>query len=580
MPRNPSDTIPAVFERCASEFADRLAIGAEDGDLTYTELNERADRLADRLLALGVQPDDPVAVDLPRSAGLIVALLAVLKAGAGYLALDPYQPEEVRSAVLADAGVKVIITPELVTEVEQAPGGAAAGPISGDSIAYFAYTSGSTGKPKGVCVPHRAVLRLVSEQEFLPVRPGDVFLQLAPVAFDASTLEIWGPLLNGGQLVVAAPGEIALPELAQLIERAGVTTLWLTAGLFHAMVEAGLGRLRGVRYLLAGGDVLSATHIDRALRELPGTTLINGYGPTENTTFTACHPITAPIGGGQVPIGRPIRGTTVHLLDSALHPVPEGEIGELFTAGAGLALGYRNDPALTAARFLANPFAETPGERLYRTGDLARRRPDGVLEFHGRTDDQVKIRGFRIETAQVEAALRAHPEVLDAVVVAQHRDGDRVLVAFYLSDFALTTAYLREHLSATLPRYMIPATFRWLDQLPLTANGKVDRKRLAADTMPGRPELSTDYRAPSTGTERWLAQLWADLMQLEQVGVDDDFFELGGHSLMATRITVEIGARYGHTMPAVAFYEDPTIAQLATLIERSVADHERTGEPS
>ncbi|CAM4456833.1 non-ribosomal peptide synthetase [Nocardia ninae] len=578
MPRYPSDTISAAFERCAAEFADRLAISAADGDLTYAELNDRANRLAGRLLTLGIQPDDPVGVDLPRSGQLIVALLAVLKAGAGYLALDPYQPEEVRSTVLADAGVKVVVTSELMAEAPQVPATLPPVPACGDSVAYFAYTSGSTGRPKGVCVPHRAVLRLISDQEFLPIRPDDVFLHLAPVAFDASTLEIWGPLLNGARLVVTPPGDISLPELAQLIEREAVTTLWLTAGLFHAMVEAGLSRLRGVRYLLAGGDVLSPAHVDRALRELPGTTLINGYGPTENTTFTACYRITAPIGAGRVPIGRPIRGTTVHLLDRALRPVADGEVGELFAAGAGLALGYRNNAALTADRFLPNPFAEVPGDRLYRTGDLALRRPDGVLEFHGRTDEQVKIRGFRVETAQVETALRHHPEVLDAVVVAQDRDNGRVLAAFYLSDFAQTSADLREHLSATLPQYMIPAAFQWLDQLPLTGNGKIDRKRLATTVMPGRPELSTEYRAPSTDTEAWLAQLWGDLMQLDTIGVDDDFFELGGHSLMATRITLEIGARYGQTVPPVAFYEDPTIAQLSVLIDELAADHDRTGE--
>ncbi|ATL66812.1 non-ribosomal peptide synthetase [Nocardia terpenica] len=567
-----SDTIAAVFERRAAEFADRVAISAPAAELTYAELNIRADRLAAHLRELGVQPDDPVGVDLPRSADLIVALLAVVKVGAGYLALDPYQPEDVRSTILADAGVKVIVTPEVIAEMPAAAGPSPTDTSSGESIAYFAYTSGSTGRPKGVCVPHRAVLRLITNQPSLPIDGDDVFLQLAPVAFDASTLEIWGPLLNGARLVVAPPEELSPTALARLVSRAGVTVLWLTAGLFHTVVDAGIGRLKGLRYLVAGGDVLSADHVNRALRALPGTTLVNGYGPTENTTFTACHPITEPLDGDRVPIGYPIRGTTVHLLTEDLAPTPDGEVGELFAAGAGLALGYRNDPALTAARFIPNPFSRTPGDRLYRTGDLARRRPDGVLEFHGRTDGQVKIRGFRVETGQVEIALRGHPEVFDAAVVARGDDGDRVLSAFYLSDLPLVSADLRTHLAELLPQYMIPATFQRLERLPLTGNGKVDRTALAAIAAPQRPELSTDYRAPGGATETWLAQLWADLMHVDRVGVDDDFFELGGHSLMATRITVEIGERFGRTVSAVTFYEEPTIARLAELIERAAAD--------
>jgi amino acid adenylation domain-containing protein len=564
---NPATTITAAFARQVATRPDSVAVSAGGERLTYAELDARADRLAGHLCGLGVAPEDTVAVGLPRSADLVVALLAVLKAGAAYLALDPQQPEERRALVLKDSGVEVVVTPELLADLPEHPVATPAAPGAGDSTAYVAYTSGSTGDPKGVCVPHRAVLRLVSEQDFLPFRDDDVFLQLAPVAFDASTLEIWGPLLNGGRLVVAPPGEVSPRGLAGIVRDEGVTVLWLTAGLFHTVVEADVAELRGLAHLVAGGDVLSAAHVDRALRALPGTRLVNGYGPTENTTFTACHVITAPVGDGQVPIGLPIRGTTVHLLDADLQPVADGEVGELCTGGLGLAHGYRGAPAATAERFVPNPFAETPGERLYRTGDLARRRQDGVLEFHGRTDEQVKIRGFRIETGEVEAALRRHPEVHDASVVAQHAEGgDRVLAAFYVSDLTMTSAELREHLAEIVPRYMLPAVFQRVEELPLTRNGKVDRERLATTTMPGRPELSTDYRAPGTEHEAWLAALWADLMQVSEVGVDDDFFELGGHSLMATRITVEIGDRFGRTVPAVAFYENPTVAELAALL--------------
>ncbi|EHR62339.1 non-ribosomal peptide synthetase [Saccharomonospora cyanea] len=569
---DPAETITAAFARQVAARPDTVAVSADGTELTYAELDVRSDRLAGYLHGLGVSAEDAVGVALPRSADLVVALLAVLKAGAAYLALDPQQPEERRTLVLKDADVDVVITPELLAGVPEHGHAPPEPPASGERTAYIAYTSGSTGIPKGVCVPQRAVLRLVFDQDFLDIRPDDVFLQLAPVAFDASTLELWGPLLNGARLVVTPPGDVSPRDLAALVRDSGVTVLWLTAGLFHTVVEAGADALRGLRCLLAGGDVLSAAHVDRALRALPDTRLVNGYGPTENTTFTACHVIAEPVGDASVPIGLPVNGTTVHLLDDTLRPVPDGQVGELYAGGLGVATGYRNDPALTARKFLPDPFSDLPGARLYRTGDLARRRPDGVLEFHGRVDDQVKIRGFRVEIGEIEAALRRHPEVRDVAVVAQQPDGDRVLAAFYVSELTMTGAELREHLAPIVPRYMMPSVFCHVDALPLTPNGKVDRERLSATTLPDRPDLSTDYRAPSTEDETWLAELWADLMQVREVGVDDDFFELGGHSLMATRITVEIAERYGRTIPAVAFYENPTIAELARLLAEGSDD--------
>lgn len=363
-------TITAVFAGRVAARPDATAVSAPGRTLTYRALDARATRLARYLRALGVAPEDAVALDLPRSADLVVALLGVLKAGGFYLALDPQQPPERRRLILADSGAKVVVDPELMAAAEQYQGTSELPETAPQSTAYLAYTSGSTGVPKGVRVPHRAVIRLVLGQEVLPISPDEVFLQLAPVAFDASTLEIWGPLLNGGRLVVAPPRDLSPVELGQLVEREGVTTLWLTAGLFHTVAasEPALRALRGLRRLVAGGDVLSGAHIDRAMRELPETQLVNGYGPTENTTFTTCHRFAEPIGTGRVPIGVPITGTTVHLLDERLRPVPEGEAGELYAGGAGLAHGYHGDPALTAARFVPDPFGSEPGARLYRTG--------------------------------------------------------------------------------------------------------------------------------------------------------------------------------------------------------------------
>jgi amino acid adenylation domain-containing protein len=589
------ETVPQAFARQVAEHPDDLALTALDGDLTYAELDARANRLAHGLRGLGVTRGSAVGVCADRSAHLVVALLAVLKAGGGYLALDPREPVSRLARFLLDADAEVVLTEaSLAARIEaiagtpvvlDGPGGSFADlpatppgtdPSPAD-VAYFAYTSGSTGRPKGVCVPHRAVSRLVVGTDFITIRPDDVFLQLAPLAFDASVLEIWGPLLNGGRLVMAPPGDLSPQEISALVRGNGVTVLWLTAGLFHVMTDEGLADLQGLRYLLAGGDVLSVEHVNRALRELPATTLINGYGPTENTTFTTCHTITGPVLGSRVPIGRPIRGTSVYLLDENMAQVPDGSVGEIYTGGLGLAHGYLNSPQLTAERFVRNPFSAGPDERLYRTGDLAIRSADGVLEFHGRVDRQVKVRGFRIEPAEIEAALRAHPDIADAVVVPRDRPGaERDLMAAYVSAEVLTAAELRRHLSMTLPPYLLPAAYLRLDRLPLMTTGKVDRAALAELALPARPDLSTEFRAPDSPIARWLAELWADLLGIASVGVEDDFFELGGHSLIAARITNEVMAEFGIFVSAVTFYEEPTIAGLSSFVAGQLAE---TGEP-
>jgi amino acid adenylation domain-containing protein len=573
------------FARRVAEHPNDPALAAHDGCLTYAELDARANQLAHGLRSVGVTHGSAVGVCVERSAQLVVALLAVIKAGGGYLALDPKQPASRLAAILQDAGAEIVVTQaSLAARVDAVagtsvvldmPGGSFSGfpatapqPDSSPAdTAYVAYTSGSTGRPKGVRVPHRAVSRLVVGTDFISIGRDDVFLQLAPVAFDASVLEIWGALLNGGRLVMAPPGDLSPGEISSLVRSNDVTVLWLTAGLFHVMVDEGLAGLRGLRYLLAGGDVLSVEHVNRALRELPGTTLINGYGPTENTTFTCCHAITGPVTGPRVPIGRPIRGTTVYLLDAQMAPVPDGTVGELYAGGLGLADGYLNSPELTAERFVRNPFSPVPGERLYRTGDLAARSADGILEFHGRVDRQVKIRGFRVEPAEIEAALREHKDIADAVVVPRDRPGaERDLMAAYVSEEILTAAELRRHLSTMLPQYLLPAAYLRLDRLPLTAAGKVDRAAVPGLARPVRPDLSTEFRAPGPPVGSWLAELWADLLGMDSVGAEDDFFELGGHSLIAARITSEVLAEFSIFVPALAFYEEPTIAGLASFI--------------
>ncbi len=374
------------------------------------------------------------------------------------------------------------------------------------------YTSGSTGEPKGVNVVHRGVVRLVKGPNYASFETDDVFLQLAPAGFDASTLEIWGCLLNGGRLVVMKPGQPTLRELGEAIRSAGVTTLWLTASLFHLMVEEELESLAVVRQLLAGGDVLSPTHVRMVLKKCPGVTVINGYGPTENTTFTCCHPMKSVgiFGEGAVPIGQPISNTSVYLLDGAGQPVPAGVIGELYAGGDGLARGYWDRPALTADRFVPDPFSGNG--YLYRTGDLARRRDDGVIEFLGRRDHQVKIRGYRVELGEIEAALRSLDGVRDAVVVARDNgpEQEKSLVAYVVGNTEPdgSTAEIRSFLEARLPAYMVPTMIRSLESLPLTATGKVDRNLLARQPISAAPP-TPGVAAPLSDIAAALGDIWA-----------------------------------------------------------------------
>lgn len=568
--------ISEAFRRRASSHPDRTAVRGWDAELSYRGLAERADRLAVRLWQAGVRPGSVVAVQHRRSAATVAGLLAILRVGAAYLALDSRDPTVRRHAILADAGATVVLAaPESATDlptgcvVVDIEDHAAAGqepaeppivPVTAEHPAYIAYTSGSSGAPKGVCVPHRAVTRLVLDNQSIPIRENDVFLHYAPIAFDASTWEIWGPLLNGGSVVVPAD-DLTPGRLRETAASEGVTVMWLTSGLFQQVVDAGLTGLSGLRLFLAGGDVLSVPHVNRALAELPDTTVINGYGPTENTTFTCYHAMTRPVTSPTVPIGRPFTGTTAYVLGPRLEPVPAGTVGELYSGGLGVAHGYLGAPALTASRFVPDPFA-APGARMYRTGDLVRQRPDGDLEFVERADRQVKIRGFRIELVEVESAVAALPDVLAAAVVAQRGpSGDRRLAAFVVGK--QSSVDVRKRLVDVLPEYAIPAYVSIVDRLPLTTNGKVDRTDLAKRVPTTRPEMRSAYRAPDTAPERAIVQLWTDLLGIDGIGADDDFFELGGNSLISVRILDELRGSTGVELTPLAFYYDPTPAGLA-----------------
>jgi len=566
-PRN--ETVHALFEEQARRTpqATALALGTES--MTYDELNGRANRLAGRLQRLGVTPGAAVGICLERSFDLIAGLIAILKVGAAYVPLDPEYPPTRLAYILQDAGVSLLVTsksltsriksqtPALLIDEEFSDQAETTRPtaVVPTSPAYIMYTSGSTGAPKGVAVPHRAIVRLVRDTNYAAFGPQEVFLQFAPASFDASTFEIWGALLNGATLALYPPHFDSLEQFGQVLHQHRVTTLWLTAGLFHQMVDHHLNALRGLRQLLAGGDVLSPSHVKKVLETLDDCQLINGYGPTENTTFTCCCAIPRHWDGSSVPIGRPISNTRVYILDNARNPAPVGIPGELCIAGDGLALGYCNSPELTAEKFIN----DSNLGRLYRTGDLARYLTDGTIEFLGRLDRQVKIRGFRVEPGEIENALLRHPAVREAVVMV--REGKQ-LTAYFVPQSSLENAVLREWLAGQLPPHMMPAHFVALPELPLTANGKVDRRLL-----PAPPSQSADNSgAPRNEREQKLAGIWREVLELKEVGIHQNFFELGGHSLLATRVISRLNQVFGTAVPLRDLFENPTIALLAEKI--------------
>ncbi len=580
----PEATVHALFRERAAAHPDRVALAWDGGRMSYGELDARSDALAGRLAALGLSTDAPVALCLPRSAQAIVALLAVLKAGAVYVPLDPQHPRERLRALVADAGATLLLGPatpgaelqDLAPRVttlealESQPADPRSVPrqagAAGDR-AYVMYTSGSTGEPKGVQVEHRSIVRLVGRVEYVRLDETTCFLHAAPLGFDASTLEIWGPLLNGGCCAIYPEPVPDARGLAAAIARHGINTAWLTAALFNAVVDEDPGALRGLRQLFTGGEALSPAHVRRALAALPGTELVNGYGPTECTTFATTYsiPRDLPADAASIPIGRPIADTRVYVLDAQREPVAVGEVGELHIGGRGLARGYLRRPALDAEAFVADPFR--PGERLYRTGDLVRWREDGVVDFVGRADHQVKVRGYRIELGEIEAALAALPEVKSCVVLARADDGaTRRLVAYVVpAQPALDLPALRAALARKLPEFMLPAAYVVLPALPITANGKLDRGALPAPAHT-RPELAQPYRAPQGATEGAICAAYAEVLGLDRVGAHDGFFELGGDSLAALRVLARLRAAGLGDVSPTRLFEAHTPARLARLL--------------
>lgn len=565
-----SHSITLTFEEIAALYPNNIALRYRGKSMSYKELNWKANRLARHLQHLGVKPRDCVGLYLERNMDLIVAILAILKAGAAYMPIDAAYPMDRKQFMIQDAGPKIILTtsqfegklphgsiPVFCLDQESSIRFTNINlglKIDPSDLAYINYTSGSTGRPKGVEVCHRGVVRLVKNTKWLQITPEHIFLQFANICFDASTLEIWGALLNGATLCIYPQKELSIDELELLIKKEKITHFDCTPRVFNLIVDTRIEVLQSVQVITVGGDVLSPHHAALLHTTFPKCRLFNTYGPTENTCLTTYYEVTDldAIAGG-VPIGKPVDQTTVYILDELLQKVPEGAPGELCTGGEGVARGYINCPELTQEKFIPNPFG--PG-RLYRTGDLAQYLPDGNIRFLGRIDNQIKVRGFRIEPGEIENTLRSHEAVKDCVVALKKDD----LVAYVtVRQEELTPECLRQFVQAKLPAYMLPNFFVILEDFPLCRNGKIDKKALPSpiDQLEKR-----EFESPKTETELRLAKLWANQFGLSKVGKADDFFLIGGDSLDAVEMAFDL------SVPVNWLFEHSTLETYAKRLDQ------------
>ncbi|MCF4970659.1 amino acid adenylation domain-containing protein [Nostoc sp. CMAA1605] len=571
-----------LFEEQVNKTPDAIALTYKQKNLTYQELNHRANQLAHYLKSLGVKPEVRVGICVERSLEMVIGILAILKAGGAYVPIDPAYPTERLALILEDTQTPILLTQthlqyrlpinhqtvvnfdtdwEIISQYSQDN---LLSEVTPENLAYIIYTSGSTGTPKGTEVPHRSFTGFMFGVDYIHFDGNQVWLQHSSISWDGLTLEMWPALLYGGRCVLY-PEKIPTPEsLSKIIQEQKVNTLWLTSALFNLIIDQTPQSLLGVKQLLIGGESLSVDHVRRALKLLPETQIINGYGPSECTVFTCCYPIPQQLSENisSIPIGKPIGDRTSYILDENLHRVPVGVVGELYVGGASVARGYLNQPKLTSEKFISNPFIL--GDTIYKTGDLVRCLPDENLEFIGRIDTQVKIRGFRIELTEVEAVLIQHPDIQQVVMmVREDEPGKKFLVAYLVAQGNTPTPKsLRNFLKEKLPDYMIPTAFVFLEALPLTPNGKVNRRALPVPEYTQR-NLENDFVVPSTPIEKELATIWIEVLKLQQVGIHDNFFELGGHSLLATQAISRLREVFNLDFPLRYLFENPTIAELA-----------------
>ncbi|AUT02778.1 non-ribosomal peptide synthetase [Nostoc sp. CENA543] len=571
-----------LFEEQVDKTPNAIAITYKQENLTYQELNHRANQLAHYLKSLGVKPEIRVGICVERSLEMVIGILAILKAGGAYVPIDPAYPTERIALILEDTQTPILLTQtdlqnrlpinnqtvvnfdtdwEIISQNSQDN---LLTEVTPENLAYIIYTSGSTGTPKGTEVPHRSFIGFMFGVDYIHFDENQVWLQHSSISWDGLTLEMWPALLYGGRCVLY-PEKIPTPEgLSQIIQGEKVNTLFLTTALFNLMIDIMPAGLSEIKQLIFGGESFSLIHVRKALELLPKTQIVHAYGPSECTVFTCCYPIPQQRAENinSLPIGKPIGDRTAYILDKNLHRVPVGVVGELYVGGASVARGYLNQPKLTSEKFIPNPFL--PGDTLYKTGDLVRHLPDGNLEFIGRIDTQVKIRGFRIELAEIEAILIQHPDIQQVVVMAREDEpGKKLLVAYLVvEDNTPTPKSLRDFLKEKLPDYMIPTAFVFLEALPLTSNSKVNRRALPIPDYTQR-NLEIDFIAPSTPIEKELATIWTEVLKLQQVGIHDNFFELGGHSLLATQAISRLREVFNLDFPLRYLFDNPTIAELA-----------------
>jgi amino acid adenylation domain-containing protein len=593
-----------LFERQVELHSQRSAASCQGDCWTYARLNARANRIAHELLAAGIAPDDRVAIWLPRGLEFLASVLGILKAGAGYVPLDPLHPEQRVAAILRSSRARAVVTcdsfadrltallPELGPEIR--PAMLRVDAILGEDTsqsnpnipshphqaAYVIYTSGSTGTPKGALIDRRGMLNnQLSKIPLLQLTPDDVIAQTASQCFDISVWQFLAPLLVGARVDIV-PDEVAQdPEsLLRHVAAVGITVLQSVPSMIQGMLMTERFNLARLRWLIATGEALPASIARQWLASYPRIPLVNAYGPAECSDDVAMHVQKAPLpeAANMVPLGSPTDNNRLYVLDATLELATIGAVGELYVAGVGVGRGYVGDVAGTVTRFIANPYAQEAGERLYRTGDLARYRSDGALEFLGRCDHQVKVRGLRIELGEIETRLMEHPDVLEAVVLAPElRRDERNLVAYVVlrsTEIESSEQGLQDHLRRTLPGYMVPKHFVHLPALPRNRNGKVDRGALPSVDYSARPRENI---APRDAVEARLASIWKELLTLDLVSIEDDFFALGGHSLLATQVMSRVRREFGVTLPLRSLFELPTIAKLAALIRsKQVAEPE------
>ncbi|EEF60978.1 amino acid adenylation domain protein [Pedosphaera parvula Ellin514] len=596
--------IQDLFEEQVRLTPHAVALKFELQHLTYAELNERSNKLAHHLASAGVRTGSIVGVLMDRSLELIIGLMGILKAGGAYAALDPSSPMERLELMLEDLNSPVVLTrsttaallpkssssektirPRLICldedwpAIEKESGENPVCETNPESIAYICFTSGSTGRPKGVCIPHRGVVRLVRNTEYITLGPEDRMAQCATVSFDAATFEVWGGLLNGGQVHIFSRESMLTPQrFAAELEAFRITTLFLTTALFNQLVAEVPRGFAALKNVLFGGEAVDPGAVRKVLQTGRPRRLLHVYGPTECTTFATWKLVESVEEGAlTVPIGRPISNTTAYILDGEREPVPVGVTGEIYLGGDGLARDYLLSPALTAERFVHNPFGKVAGGRLYRTGDLGRYLASGEIEFIGRVDHQVKVRGFRIEPGEIEAVLARHPGVQQCVVNAhQGRDGSKQLTAYFVphSQPGPGSTELRRHLREKLPEYMVPSAFVTMEAIPLNQNGKVDRRSLPAPET-GRDRSEKKYLGPRDSVEKELIGIWESVLGIQPIGIEDRFFDLGGHSLLAVRLLAQIEKKFNKRLPVSVVFQAPTVSQLAGYVR-----DEKTPEPS